>query len=302
MLFEIGAINSAINIAEKIVKWGTAFFKKPPPPQTESVSTRFIRLFESHGVHRNQIPRFFGYGLTLKDVQDDASLIVKLNEEMLDAACERFAVRREWLDGAESQIHPFHDFYKNPKKFKAFIDSLKANTPDGNLQGVLVAPSDKAFHIEALIILQETIGHIGEKEIYRLHLCNNWPFSYWKARAFLTSCVAIAWKEKVYIHGVRKPKSMIEKIAYGETLLGWNGDGIWHFGSVDWYPEDMALKPNEFLDGIDPERDSFGIKSGLKLWLDLDSEGLMDTGIRTGTRTLFEQELEKFTPANRVKI
>ena len=72
----------------------------------ESVVARFVRLFETHGVHRNQIPRFFEHGLTLKDVQDDASLLAKLDEAMLEAACALFAVRREWLDGAEKQAHP----------------------------------------------------------------------------------------------------------------------------------------------------------------------------------------------------
>ena len=63
-------IESAINILEKLKKWYTS-----RKSGGETVSARFIRLFESHGVHRNQIPRFFDHGLTLKDVQDDNSLL-----------------------------------------------------------------------------------------------------------------------------------------------------------------------------------------------------------------------------------
>ena len=36
-----------------------------------TLPTRFIALFEHHGVHRNQIPRFFDHGLTVKDVSSD---------------------------------------------------------------------------------------------------------------------------------------------------------------------------------------------------------------------------------------
>ncbi|HYD57382.1 MAG TPA: hypothetical protein VEB41_10790, partial [Burkholderiales bacterium] len=62
----------------------------------DTLAARFVSLFESHGVHRNQIPRFLNAGLALRDVQDDSALVSGLNDSLLDAACEKFAVRREW--------------------------------------------------------------------------------------------------------------------------------------------------------------------------------------------------------------
>lgn len=56
----------------------------------------------------------------------------------------------------------------------------------------------------------------------------------------------------------------------------------------------MALDPELFLKDVDPERNSFGIKSGLKLWLELEEQGLMDIGMQKNARTLFEQELTKY--------
>ena len=115
----IGEILTGMNILEKLGKlWNWARGRTNVPAET--VVTRFARLFESHGVHRNQIPRFIGHSLTLKDVQDDASLLAKLDEPLLEAACEMFAVRREWLDGAEKQAHPDHDFYKHPEDFARY--------------------------------------------------------------------------------------------------------------------------------------------------------------------------------------
>jgi len=76
----IGEILTGLNILEKLGKfWNWLRGQKQAAP-AESVATRFIRLFESHDVHRNQIPRFFGHGLLPKDVQDDASLFAKLDE------------------------------------------------------------------------------------------------------------------------------------------------------------------------------------------------------------------------------
>ncbi|HEY4697895.1 MAG TPA: hypothetical protein VIH29_07805 [Gallionella sp.] len=291
-----GELLAGWNLIEKLGKlWDRMRGRKSVPAET--IVTRFIRLFESHGVHRNQIPRFIGHGLTLKDVQDDASLLAKLDEPLLEAACEMFAVRREWLDGAELQVHPCHDFYKYPEKFGAFLIKLMNENFDAHIQGVLIAPEELG-EADALLILQESIGFVGDKPIYRYHLCHNWLFTYWKARAYLTACVAIAWKGKAHIHGVRLPKKEIEKLAEGMTLLGWKGEGIWEFGSVTWHPEDMALEPGAFLKDVDPEIDNFGIKSALNLWLDLEEQGLMDTGMGTDfsvkARQLFQRELEKY--------
>lgn len=282
-------IAPVLNIWDRYKKWRRA--KKNPP--VESIATRFIRIFETHGVHRNQIPHFFGHGLILKNVQNDASLIAKLDEPLLVAVCERFAVRREWLDGAESEIHPKHDFYKKPEEFSEFIKSLIANNPDANLHGVLLAPQELG-DANALLILQETIGFIGDKPVCRHHLCNNWPFSYWKARAYLTACVAIAWKHHAYIRGVHMPAREIKRLAEGKTLLGWQGDGISNLGHKHWDPDDMALRPDAFLKGIDPEQDNFGIKSGLARWLELEKNGYMDTGFKADARLLFQQELAKY--------
>ena len=38
--------------------------EKEPSTKIGLVAPRFIALFESHGVHRNQIPDFFGHGIT----------------------------------------------------------------------------------------------------------------------------------------------------------------------------------------------------------------------------------------------
>lgn len=291
----VGEINSALSLLDRIKKW----YHSQRNPPVETIAARFVRLFENHGVHRNQIPRFFGFGLTLKDVQDDASLLAKLDEDTLTAACTRFAVCREWLDGAEKQVHPNHDFYKYPEDFVRFLDELMEANPAGNFQGVLIAPEERDGHVEALLILQETIGAVGDKAIYRFHLCNNWSFTYWKARGYLTACVAIAWKHHVFIRGTHMPKKEIERLAHGEVLLGWLGEGIWFLGNRKWYPEDMALRPDVYLDGIDTELDNFGIRAGLSHWLALEEQGFMNIGrssvICANPKQAFQKELAKYS-------
>lgn len=293
----IGEILGTLNILEKAGRF-IGWVQKTRKPPSESVSSRFIQLFESYDVHRNQIPRFFGHGLTVKDVQDETALLGKLDEPLLDAACTLFGVRREWLEGAESQVYPCHDFYKFPEDVEPFLKALKENNPDGRLNGILIAPTEKRG--DALIILREMIGEVGEKAIYRYHLCNNWRFNYWKSRAYLTAFVAIAWKHGVYIRGDSLPSKEIKRIAYGEALLvSEDGNTLGLRGRL-WYPEDMALKPDDYLAGVDPELKGFGVKAALSIWLKLEEKGYMSTGLpmypRESIRASFEQALEKYNP------
>lgn len=288
----LGEIKSLIFIYDRIKKYIPSKFIFNHK-STETVVSRFVKIFESHGVHRNQIPRFFGYGLTAADMKNNEALLPKLSEEMLEAVCTLFAVRREWLDGAESKVHSYHDFYKRPEDFLKFIEKLKAENPDESLEGVLIAPDNTDWRAEAIILIQEPIGCIGDKAIYRYHLCNNWLFPYWKARAYLTACIAIAWKRSVHIHGIYKAKEYIDQLAYGETLLGWNGDDFGLFGHKDWDAEYMTFHPETFLKDIDPEEDDFGFIAGLGLWLELESQGYMESDF-TNSREKFEQELAKY--------
>jgi hypothetical protein len=212
-------VEAAMSLWDRFKKWHS----EKRDSACESVADRFYSVFETHGVHRNQIPRFFGHGLTLEDVQTNVSLLPKLTEAVLEAVCDSFSIRREWLDGADKQAHPTHNFYKHPEDFRRFIINLKATNPEGDLSGVVVSPSAEDMSTSALMILEERIGWISQKPIFRYYLCDNWPFSYWKARAYLTACIAIAWKNKIYIRGSKADSKVIARFAEGKSLMGWDG-------------------------------------------------------------------------------
>lgn len=286
-----GEIDSALNLVEKFKKY---FSLSKRSVELESVATRFIHLFEAHGVHRNQIPRFFGHEISLKDLQDSSSLTIKLDEEILEDVCKLFAVRREWLDGADKQVHLNHDFYKKPKEFLKFITNLKLINPEGQLDGELFVPDNSDFNAEAILILNEIIGYIGSEPIYRYHLCNNWAYSYWKARAYLTACVAIAWKKNIYVRGTITANKFINKLTQGQIILACKREGVESLFGKRCYAEDMALLPKVFLKDLNPESHNFGLVSGLDLWLQLDEQGLMDTGLGKSATFLFTEERAKY--------
>ena len=295
-------IEAAMSLWDRFTRWR----RTRRESADESVADRFYRLFETHGVHRNQIPRFFGHGLTLEDVQSDTSLVAKLDERLMEAACKRFAIHRAWLDGAQEQAHPMHRFYKCPSDFASFVSGLLTDNPDGELRGLVVAPSDGHGNAAALLILQERTGWIGQSPIYRYHLCDEWILSYWKARAYLAACVAIAWKNGAYIHGIKSRSMEIGFLADGTTLMGWGGEGFGVIGNGRWDPEYLALRPDFFISRLDPGLNDFGLRSGLRLWLELQEIGFMDTGLpmyeHGEIRKLFEAELMKFEETSNLNV
>ena len=289
MIFsELDAISSLIEKASKIL-WKP---KEKSGQSNDTISSRFINLFEAHGIHRNQIPRAFDHGITISSVQSEKALLPHLTEQTLVDACVFFNVNREWLDGADKQVHPTYDFYKDPSGFEVFLESI-ISASKYNINGVLLTPIEKNTEQESLLLLQEIIGFIEDKPFYRYYLVNNWHHSYWKSRGYLTSCIAYCWSRNIHISGRCLPSKTIEVISNGQNLMPLGKDGIYHFNGKKWYPEDMTIIPDEYLKGIDPELKKYGLKAGLKLWLELESKGHMQSGLENNeTRSKFSEKLK----------
>lgn len=291
MLGEIAAALSIIGSTYFFLRflWKN-FHKKFPNPNT--VATRFVQIFEAHGVHRNQIPRFFGHGLTLAQVKDDEVLLLALTEEMLIDTAKLFAVRREWLDGASGQIYELRHFYKEPERFAQFIDAIakRSNYIGGQL--FVEEPRPKNRYADSLLVLEEGIGSVGDKTIHRFHLCEFHSFSYWKTRAYLTACIAYAWGRKCYIHGGQLETKRISPLLEGEAFIEVCkfGGGIDRQG-CGWEPDYMALDPEVYLKNVD--EGYLGKILALEKWLDLEAEGWMRCGLGGSSRPAFEQKLEQ---------
>lgn len=290
-----GEIESFASLLERAIK----LFKRRSNIQEskeELVSTRLINAFQAHGVHRNQVPRVLGYGLTLKDVKSDEYLLEKLDEQIISSACTMLGINRGWLEGASEEVYDTYRFYKKPKEFESFLLKLLGSTEAENISGVLLAVDKKDREADTILLLQETIGSINGKEFYRYYICSGWVFSYWKSRAYLTACVAICWKNSVFLHGKYTDSNFLGIVSEGKSLLRLGSDGICSIKGNKWYAEDLALNPEVYLEGVDPKVDNFGIISALSLWLEIDNKGLLDCGLPNArARSRFEYKLEELS-------
>lgn len=262
---------SLILSAEKIHQ----VFRRRTPAEVDSslvVADRFVQLFEAHGVKRPQIPRFFGHGLALHHFKNNEILLEHLTEEILQDAADLFGVNREWLDGASEEIYPAHDFYKRPQDFRAFLTTLISHGSSNRLKGVmLLVKNRKPDEEDALIILEEEIGEIGDKEIYRYYICNNWLYSYWKSRVYMASCICLAQELGVHLLGRYVDAAIIDRYKQGKGFLEYKTDSALPIFGRHWYPTDLAVEPDVFLSGLLAEER----KLALHFWLEHYEEGFL---------------------------
>lgn len=259
------------------------FFWKAPadregeaaPSKISTVASRFVALFESHGVHRNQIPDFFDHGLTLHDCADEAELLKKLDTKTLTDASELFGVNLEWLQGASSEIYEIPSFYKDNKACEKYLTEFKSNRPDAQITTyVLTANADKQYldQDNAVLLIAEVIGHINDREIYRYHLAGKIQNNYWKARAYFAVSCALLIKHGFSPIGQTVDEQWLITLNKGKTLIEYDyNDGWQDFilpSSCVWYVDEFLECPDKYLSDVDPERNNFGHISALQMWLE----------------------------------
>ncbi|WP_140913600.1 hypothetical protein [Methylomonas koyamae] len=269
-------------------------------PRVDSIANRFVLLFEKHGIHRNQIPRFFGHGLTLADVSDDDKLLNKLDTEILNAASELFAVRLEWLEGVDGIIYKTHDFYKKPEAYRAFLANIAADR-ERLIFAELVWSNDARCQEDALLILKEPITEHGNQSVERYHLCSNWSSKYWKSRADLAACIAMTEKQPhVFLKG-NKTAGDITDFSQGKRFVtdldelpyAYQRDWLFRKRYQPWEPDQWLYDPDAYLEGID--EGDFGKAAALSNWLAHYERGYMQTGHpRKSARMEFMAALEKY--------
>lgn len=284
-----------------LYKKGKRLFGYAEPVAEEStVASRFISLFVNHGVHRNQIPKFFDHGLSLNDVETIEKLLPKLTPEILQAAADLFAVRIEWLECVDKQIYEIHDFYKQPEAYAEFLTQLVSNK-EHRVFAKLVWSTNLNCEYDAVLVLEEQFDYLGNGSVSRYHVCGGWVNKYWKSRADLTACVAITLKQLGHIKGFQTSAS-IEPFSEGEGFVyelyslpyAYKRDWLFRKRFEMWDPASWTYDPNAFLDRVDRDWDSVGKARAIEKWLYYFDKGLMDTGYHPeNVRSEFEKIISK---------
>jgi hypothetical protein len=151
----------------------------------ESAATRFIHLFETHGVQTSQIPRLIPQ-LKLSHLKTTESLLDALTPAIIDQAATLFGVRSEWLEGAEDEIYPHHYCYKQPNLFFEHFNTLAPNAYSCPVRMLAV---NKYLDFQSdeyqplVLVLVETVKAFNEGYINRYHIYRDgWDWGYEPSR------------------------------------------------------------------------------------------------------------------------
>lgn len=287
-------IDAALSLVDRFQSWR----ERHKRPVEEFVQSRFVRLFAAHGVHRNQIPRFFGHGIELADVRDDATLAGRLTAEHLLKASELFGVRLEWMESGLGPAQERLNFYKQPKRFWDWLSDVATRVQQKHAiaRALLLLPEGGRSDVEAVLLIVEPIVPLNDEWVERVHWVPVGPPDYWRCRGYLASFVAAADRFSVMLAARRASSAVLSKKVMDVDLFGPTALDDLDFGrdrvdALKWLED-----PNAFLSGVDPERNNFGVQSALRLWLDLEAQGLME-GFSPSTtfRPKFEAALQQLS-------
>jgi hypothetical protein len=250
----------------------------------ETIATRLVALFESHGVHRNQIPEFFDHGLVISSCASDEKLLEKITPEIIHDAVVLFGVNKDWLEGSSKEIYDIPDFYKHPERFEQYLVELLKNTSKDKLFAyAITTPSNKKLmndenDYDSLFVIAESIGEINQREIYKYHLLGHWGIRYWKSRACFAACCALLYKHGISVAGKVVERHWLNEIDEGLKLLDY--DFTERFGGIDipsvgmWIVSEFVEIPDKYLEGMDTEQGR-AIPLAISKWLDLNEKGYM---------------------------
>lgn len=219
--------------------------KKRQKNHAAAVVERFIYLFKAHGIERTQIPRFLGedFGITVADVSTDEKLLHVLNEKILSAACERFGVRRGWIDGADKRVYDTLVHYKDLPEYASFIKNLTERHPDQScfLYAYKAAKTSSDLfksQPDISLVFAEPIAEIDQQTIYRYYpLYGPFPWSHIPARFNLYAFFTLAYTTsgRIVLRGYDVPFKNITELAEVNIIPeAVKIEGIWH-------PEDYAF-------------------------------------------------------------
>lgn len=272
----LGEILTGTKLAETLFKWGRSVYRVFRPVNEEeqpTITSRFIQLFVMHGVHANQIPEFFGYGITLADISKPDQLIDKLTEEVISAVVELFGVRKSWLQCVDDHIYESIHFGYQPQLAKEFIEELV----DRNERVSATLLMDSEHHRDTcdVLIFHIPIGELEGLEIYRHIVINEHTHAYWKSMISLLALISISDSKDIFIDGYLTKPECYESLSNLKCTYSKAAKGT---KSKYFNPEDLLESPDNFLKWVDEQEKGYGHRSATERYQQYVEAGWISVG------------------------
>lgn len=250
-------------------------------------------------MHRNQIPAFFGHGITLHAMTDLAELSKQLTPEILQQASSLFGVRQDWLECVSDKIYNVPDFYKHPEEFDQYITELKQTTNELWCYVLRTRQSaQRDDDSDGAFLFVETIGVVNNREVVKYHPVGHLRIGYWKSRADFAANCGLLIKSGIQQVGKYADKDWLKKFNCGTVIpkYDYQDGSVAVASSAVWYIDEFFERPEHFLKGVDAEANNFGLRSAINRWFYWSAKGYFDAfddDSHSRCRKLFERKLDE---------
>lgn len=101
-------------------------------PGMAAMVKRLRQILEVHGLKHGHMARFLEtrqapFAITLNDLSSDGMFLNWLDEAKINWISRTFLIRREWIDGEDTQVHESFCFDKQPRRLWELLEKLNSN-------------------------------------------------------------------------------------------------------------------------------------------------------------------------------
>lgn len=215
--------------------------------EVDNVINRFIDVYSSHGILKNQIPDIINckFSLKISDFYSKDTILNILSSDLLEWTSSYFGIQRGWLDGTTQQKYEYRNYYKDIQSFISLVVDLKYKenkeiTAYFYKHGNIDCESEKQQDI--VIMLRYPIGKIIKKTIYRyIPISTRWNWGYWRTRYQIKSIIYILERLKISMCGYDLDQDIAGCLVNGQLFP----ELIINHSGFTWYPGDYIDLPSE---------------------------------------------------------
>lgn len=288
-----GETLAGLQLMEKFLSW---FRERFWPVAKDIPASRFLALFDAHGVKPGQIPDFFGNGLSIADCHSTESLTKVLTSELMEKAVQLFGINRDWLDCASDMVYEPRSFYKNLQGFETYLNNIVVASPLPVRATIYMPTSNNLSYPDdsGVLVISIPVGEVNHRTIYRFDLIHYDRVCYWRCRGYLAVNLASMLRSNAIVYGACVKAKVLEPVSQGERLPVYDYESHSAFRmkvKSGFSVEELICSPDKYLEGVDPERDRFGHRAAIDLWLSMADK------MRTSSKAEYSRIVLKFEEA-----
>ncbi|WP_459195750.1 hypothetical protein [Wukongibacter baidiensis] len=209
---------------------------------------RIINTLTFHEISISQFVEFMGekHGFSYNDVRTPDNFIEKMTPRFVEAFCETFNIRKEWIEGQDEIIYKSISVYDSPRSFRKLLFNIGKKHQKllslNEIVDIVAFKSCKELIGDNTIdkgwitfIIGEKIGKVNDTDIYKYYIIEPLLWKHWRARKTVKIIFAICDSLRIDIPGRTISYDDMLKLGYGRCFPYISSKSS---NKLPWFPED----------------------------------------------------------------